>query len=184
MSGKLSGNMTLTRIRVPAGFVVAAIVLYLATPTLKSIAMGLTPALLGLLFRASAAGTIQKNESLASRGPYRLTRNPLYFGSFLLSAGFSIMSGSLVSAGLLMIPFAVIYDGVIRKEESHLSELFGAEFQQFRRAVPRFFPRRVSLRIMESFSRTQYLTNREYNAALGFVAATVVLLIKYLARNP
>ena len=80
------------RLRVPLGFVVAAAVLYFATPTTISILAGLPIALAGAAFRGMAAGVIRKDSQLATSGPYGWTRNPLYFGSFLLAAGFAVMS--------------------------------------------------------------------------------------------
>jgi protein-S-isoprenylcysteine O-methyltransferase Ste14 len=172
--------VTLTRIRVPLGFAVAGAVLYLATPSVLSILAGLPVALFGLLFRAAAAGVIQKNRVLAEDGPYRFTRNPLYFGSFLLAAGFGVMSASLLCVALLVIPFTVVYSQVIRREEAHLSDLFPDDFAEFRKRVPAFLPRRPNAGLLESFSRDQYMSNREYHAALGFAAVLTVFLIKAL----
>lgn len=171
--------MTIARLRVPLGFVVAALVLYSATPSLISLIGGLPVALTGLAFRGAAAGVIQKNDVLARQGPYTLTRNPLYLGSFLLAAGFAVMSGSSVAAALLLIPSALIYPRIIRDEERHLGDLFGQEFEDFRRQVPTFFPRRLSLGWARSFSGSRYLANREYNAALGFIGAAGILFVKY-----
>jgi hypothetical protein len=47
--------MIAQKLRVPLGFVVAAAVLYLATPSWISIAAGLPFALVGVTFRALAA---------------------------------------------------------------------------------------------------------------------------------
>jgi protein-S-isoprenylcysteine O-methyltransferase Ste14 len=82
------------KLRVPIGFVLAVIVLYLAQPTAVSILAGLPVALIGAVFRGLAAGVIKKDSTLATSGVYALTRNPLYFGSSLLAAGFAIMSAS------------------------------------------------------------------------------------------
>ena len=95
------------------GFVIAAAVLYFAQPTAVSLLIGLPVALLGAVFRALAAGVIRKDATLATSGIYELTRNPLYFGSFLLTAGFAIMSASGVAALLLLVLFAFIYLSVI-----------------------------------------------------------------------
>jgi len=112
------------KLRVPIGFVIAAAVLYFATPTVVSIIIGLPVALLGATFRALAAGVIKKDASLATSGIYAITRNPLYFGSSLLAGGFAVMSANGIAAALLLVPFALIYPVVIRREEAHLEELF------------------------------------------------------------
>ncbi len=169
----------LALVRVPLGFALAVVVFYLARPATIVMAIGFPIALAGIVFRGAAAGVIHKNDALAQQGPYRMTRNPLYFGSFLLAVGFAIMSGSLVGGILLVVPSALIYPVVIRNEEAFLSNSFGTEFEQFRQSVPCFLPRRVNWKVFESFSMDRYRANREYNAAIGFVGATVILLLKY-----
>jgi protein-S-isoprenylcysteine O-methyltransferase Ste14 len=165
------------RLRVPLGFVIAAAVLYLARPTGPSIALGLPIAAAGALLRAMAAGTIRKDKSLATQGPYARTRNPLYLGSSLLAVGFGVMSWNPAAAALLLVPSLLIYPRVIQREEEHLERLFPAEFRAYKQKVPRFLPRLSNSRY--SFSLDQYVANREYNTALGFCAVLVVFIVKW-----
>ena len=123
------------RLRVPLGFVIAAAVLYLAKPRGITIITGLPFAVAGALLRAMAAGIIRKDSKLATSGPYAWTRNPLYFGSFLLTVGFAIMSASWIAALILIIPSLVIYPNVIRNEEAHLERLFPEDFRRYRERV-------------------------------------------------
>ena len=166
------------RLRVPLGFILAGGVLYFAQPNGKSILLGLPVAIVGGVFRALAAGVIKKDAFIATSGVYGMTRNPLYFGSSLLACGFAIMSWNRIAALLLLLPFTVIYPVVILREEAHLERLFPDEFRAYRSNVPRFFPR-LSRAIPPSFSIDQYLYNREYNTALGFLGALAVLAMKY-----
>src|SRR5438477_354649 len=101
------------RLRVPLGFAIAALVLYLATPTASTILIGLPVAVAGAIFRAMAAGVIRKDSKLAIAGPYTWTRNPLYFGSFLLATGFAIMSANWIAAAVLVLPSLIVYPNVI-----------------------------------------------------------------------
>jgi protein-S-isoprenylcysteine O-methyltransferase Ste14 len=169
------------RLRVPLGFVIAASVLYLAEPTLPSILVGLPVAVVGALFRAFAAGVIKKDSTLATSGVYALTRNPLYFGSSLLATGFAIMSANEMAAALIIVPFGLIYPTVMLREEAHLARLFPDEFRSYRARVPRFFPR-PTLRFPRSFSFAQYISNREYNTALGLTGALLIFVVKYWIR--
>jgi hypothetical protein len=105
----------------------------------------------------------------------------LYFGSFLLTAGFAIMSASWIAAALLLVPFALIYPEVIRREEAHLEGLFPEEFRKYRQKVPAFVPR-LRLDFPRSFAFSQYLANKEYNTALGLAAALGVLVVKWWAK--
>ena len=94
------------------------------------------------------------------------------------------MSADVTSALILIVPSILVYPNVIRGEEQHLLNLFGQEFSTFKAQVPVFFPSRLSAHMMKPFTTSQYLANREYNAALGFVGATLILFLKYfLAGN-
>jgi len=165
------------KLRVPLGFVIAAAVLYLAKPTGLTLLVGFPFALAGALLRGLAAGTIRKDATLATGGPYAWTRNPLYAGSFMLQLGFGIMSGSWAAAALTIVPSFIIYPNVIRNEEAHLSRLFSGEFREYCARVPRFIPRFRSA--PGAFSLKQYLANREYNTALGFAAVLAVFVVKW-----
>ena len=68
------------RIRVPLGFLTAAIYLFeLArhAPVPAAIAWSLILVLPGLWLRAYASGYVKKNRELTQTGPYAHTRNPL-----------------------------------------------------------------------------------------------------------
>src|SRR6185437_9079823 len=113
------------RWRVPLGYPLAVLCLWLAHPTFVSVAAGTATAFIGLIVRASAAGHLRKSEALASTGPYARTRNPLYFGSALLAAGFAIASRSWIVALVLAVYFAVFYTIVMRREEMELRSRYG-----------------------------------------------------------
>src|ERR1700757_3609659 len=106
------------RIRVPLGFALAALYLWLARPTLRSILIGGALVIPGLLVRALASGHVQKNEQLATSGPYAYTRNPLYLGSLILALGFAIAARSAWIAAAMLVMFLAIYLPVIRGEEN------------------------------------------------------------------
>ena len=144
--------------------------------------IGASVSILGLALRAWSAGHIRKNAQLATSGPYAFTRNPLYFGSFLLGLGFTIASGRLLLALLFATLFLGIYLPVMRVEASTMAQLFGSQYDTYRRSVPLFFPRITPFRESETaankFDGTLYLRYREYRAALGLVIAWGLLLIK------
>ena len=78
------------RFRVPCGFMLVAVFVWLARPTSVSLITGLPISVLGLLLRGWAAGHLAKNERLAMTGPYAYVRNPLYLGTLLVAAGLVI----------------------------------------------------------------------------------------------
>ncbi len=171
------------RIRVPLGFAFAALYLWLARPTLRSVLIGASLVIPGLVIRALASGHLQKNEQLATGGPYAFTRNPLYLGSLILSVGFALAARSWwILAGIVLL-FFVIYLPVIRGEEGFLRERF-PQFDEYAREVPSLFPRvsRFSQR-SGSFSWELYWKHREYNATLGSAAIVAALVVKLMMRR-
>jgi protein-S-isoprenylcysteine O-methyltransferase Ste14 len=171
------------RIRVPLGFAFAALYLWLAKPTLRSVLIGASLVIPGLVIRALASGHLQKNEQLATVGPYAFTRNPLYLGSLILSVGFALAARSgWIMAGIVLL-FFVIYLPVIRGEEGFLRERF-PQFDEYAREVPRLFPRvRRGGQRSGSFSWELYWKHREYNATLGSAAIVAALVAKLMMRR-
>lgn len=178
---KRSGTW-IQRWRVPLGFVCAALFIGLARPNPKTLVIGAVISIFGLAIRAWAAGHIRKNSELTTSGPYAYTRNPLYFGSFVIGVGFTIASGRVVLALLFAALFFGIYFPVMRVEALSLAKLFGENYEAYKRAVPLFIPRLTPYRPREvhgvKFDRSLYLRYREYRAALGLVAAWGLLLIR------
>ena len=175
-----SWNKIARRIRVPLGFVFAAVYVWLAHPTVRSIIVGLCIALVGLLIRALASGHVQKNEQLATGGPYAYTRNPLYLGSLIMTCGFALSSRSWIVAAIAAIMLLAIYIPVIRSEEEFLQARF-PEFEDYRHNVPRLFPKlKANQGSSGSFSAHLYWKHREYNAAIGAALITVALIVKML----
>ena len=166
------------RIRIPLGFVLAALYLWLAAPTSRSLLLGAAVVIPGLLLRTLASGQVQKNEQLATGGPYAYTRNPLYLGSLILAAGYAMAARSWWIAAIMVVMFFAIYLPVIRGEEAYLREHF-AEFEEYSRRVPRLFPRFTAFRESDrGFSWALYRKHREYNAWVGSAAILLALAAK------
>jgi protein-S-isoprenylcysteine O-methyltransferase Ste14 len=145
---------------------------------MKWLLCGVGIAFLGLLLRGYAAGHLRKHKQLAISGPYAFTRNPLYLGSVLLAAGFSVASHSWISTMLLAAYLAIFYPVVIRREQSELKTLYGVAFAEYASRVPAFWPRlSPAMASTERFSWPLYRQNREYEAAIGLVVAMVILWI-------
>jgi protein-S-isoprenylcysteine O-methyltransferase Ste14 len=83
----------------------------------------------------------RKNDQLVGVGPYSVVRNPLYVASMLGAAGVGMTSGSLLLGLLTAACCFIVFDGVIRTEESHLAALFGERYQSYAARVPRWSPR-------------------------------------------
>lgn len=81
----------------------------------------------------------QHADALVADGPYRYTRNPLYFGNLFLALG----TGLLVSrTGFVFLVAAMWIYGyrLIGREEAMLLETQGDSYRRYLAAVPRFWP--------------------------------------------
>jgi len=188
VSEKTQWRRIARRIRVPLGFVFAAVFLWLARPTWMTMLASLLLVVPGLWLRGYASGYVRKNAELTRTGPYAHTRNPLYLGSMLIAFGFAVASGSWIVLVVLAALFVAIYLPTILSEEQYLREHF-AGFDAYAVEVPRLLPRLTPARTNEPtdaagrFSRELYLHHREYNALMGagaIYAALAALL--YLRR--
>ncbi len=173
------------RVRVPLGFLFAALYLLFAAPTPVSVLVGGTVSVTGLTIRVWATGHLEKFKGLAVSGPYRYTRNPLYLGSALMGLGISFAGHVWWLVAAYLILYGVVYWPVMRREETELRQAY-PDFESYRAAVPLFLPRPGrsfrgsvdSIGTGRRFSWRRVLDNREYNAAIGLVILVLVVLIK------
>ena len=162
------------RWRVRVGYPVGIAAFVFARPQVNWLVCGVGIALAGLILRGYAAGHLRKHKQLATSGPYAFTRNPLYLGSMLLAAGFSVASHSWISAAMLAVYLGVFYPVVIRREQTELQTLYGTAFLEYAARVPAFWPRlSPATSAGEHFSWALYRKNREYEAAIGLASGHV-----------
>ncbi len=81
-----------------------------------------------------------RTQKLVTSGPYKFTRNPMAFGTFLcyFALGLALDSAAVVLFLAVMLPVAIVYIGHF--EETRLARDFGEEFREYRKRVPLFFP--------------------------------------------
>jgi protein-S-isoprenylcysteine O-methyltransferase Ste14 len=96
------------------------------------------------LFATVGEGTLapwDPTTRLVVRGPYRRVRNPMISGVLCVLLGEALLFGSPAVLVWAAIVFAVnaIYFPLI--EEPGLRERFGADYDAYRAAVPRWLPR-------------------------------------------
>jgi protein-S-isoprenylcysteine O-methyltransferase Ste14 len=81
-----------------------------------------------------------KKAEIVDRGPYSLSRNPLYVFSFLGSFGMGAQTGSLTIAALFVLIAVVVFAATVNREEAWLSEAFGSTYAAYVARTPRFWP--------------------------------------------
>ena len=101
----------------------------------------------GLAFRLTAILFVggRKGETLITRGPYSLCRNPLYVGSFLLAVSITLFLHSLTLAGGVVLVALFYLLAVIPSEERQLAGLFPEAWKAFVESVPRVIPKKLVL---------------------------------------
>jgi len=113
--------------------------------------VGVVPLLGGVALRFWASSTIfntgngtplytRPAKALVTTGPYRLIRNPLYLGGFLIYLGIIIVIPSLILAILGLIGLPITFIGIVR-EEKGLETRFGEDYRRYKQRVPGWIPR-------------------------------------------
>ena len=98
----------------------------------------------GVLLRMSARGHkkahSREGDRLVETGPYVLTRNPMYLGSFLIGVGFVLIVWPWWSLPIFAVFFYMRFIVQILKEEKHLTQLFPDHFADYCQHAPRLLP--------------------------------------------
>lgn len=175
MSFPVAAFISTNRILVSRGFAIAFFLLLLVTESAQE--GSIVSAILFLsglvLVGVATVGRLwcslyisgYKNVELITSGPYSVTRNPLYFFSFLGFTGIGLSTETLtLSLGFVLV-FALVYPVIIRREEIFLQDKFGRAFSDYCARTPRFFP---NLRAFHEPER--YVVNpRQFRGAMGDV---------------
>jgi len=128
----------LVKLRVP--IVVAAAAVVVAYADSRWLWPALAVSLFGELIQLWCFATLNKNVSLACRGPYAIVRNPMYLGRFF------ILGGALMLLGQpwLLLAFAVVYwfymVNRVGREELRLREVLGQPYADYCAGTRRFIP--------------------------------------------
>lgn len=163
----------LARRRVTLGFVVGALVFWLAQPNMKTLVTGVPVAIMGEALRVWASGHLNKSREVTSSGPYRWLAHPLYVGSSMMGLGLAIAAGSALAALLVGLYLAATVTAAIKREEAFLRRTFADRYDRYRRGERASAPERD-----RRFSFSQALANREHRAIAGLAIAVLLLVLK------
>lgn len=153
--------------------------LYLAQFQMRFLGVSLALVVAGEALRIWAAGHLRKEDVMTTGGPYRIIRNPLYLGSFLIAVGFCLIAGSIWIWIFTFAYFLLCYIPVIRFEESILREKFHEPYAEYASAVPALYPTFSPYqRSSTKFSWKQVFRNKEYNAVIGIILIYAILFFK------
>jgi protein-S-isoprenylcysteine O-methyltransferase Ste14 len=96
-------------------------------------------ALLEMRRVGSNPNPFEPTSAIATRGAFRFTRNPAYFGATSIYIGVALIARSIPAFVALPIALAMIDRFVVDKEERYLERRFGDTYRTYRDGVPRWF---------------------------------------------
>jgi protein-S-isoprenylcysteine O-methyltransferase Ste14 len=130
--------------------VLSGIALFAAQPTISTPIrfIGLSLAVLSFLLGLWAKNTIRSHgttlnpsgqpTALVTNGPFRLSRNPMYFSYAVAAFGMALFSGSPFSLITPFLYFLYLNYAVIPREERRMNMMFGPRFQEYALATRRW----------------------------------------------
>ena len=99
----------------------------------------LTAASIGLFRRSRTSMLpVRPAANLVIRGPYRITRNPMYVGLAFLTIGLGLFINSWWPIILLVPTVVVVQQFVIVREENYLRRRFGGQYDAYTKQVRRW----------------------------------------------
>lgn len=113
--------------RYPAGFALIAVGLVMFALAVRE------------FFKAGTSVETRKPTSaIVTRGPFRLSRNPIYVALSLVYAGIGFAVDSAWVLALLAPALVVMRYGVVAREERYLERKFGEEYLRYKASVRRW----------------------------------------------
>ncbi len=171
------------------------IVIIFAQPTSTSFLRGLIFMIIGEFIRiwgVSYAGGATRTRNvgaprLVTSGPFAYVRNPLYIGNMLMYIGAGIIANVwmpwLIFAILTF--FGIQYGFIVNLEEEKLSHLFGEEYSNYKKHVPRFVPRLKPIKSSHPIQPDYKEALRsEKSTFLSFMAILLLLAVRMLWNMP
>ena len=154
-------------------------ILYLSEPSPQSVAVGFFFIIAGMFFRAWASGYIDKDNELATNGPFSLTRNPLYFGNFVLGLGIAISGNNIYSYTIFFAFYLLFFPFLMVLEHKRLKKKFGMAYTEWSRNSHSFFPKIKRIKDPD-FNISFYMKNREYRVLYFSLFVIAILILKVL----
>jgi protein-S-isoprenylcysteine O-methyltransferase Ste14 len=180
-------SSTIEKLRKPASKLVAVVFLLLALFTVPrgfGSKLGEAMELLGFfLLIVGALGRVwcaiyisgRKDRSLCREGPYSLSRNPLYFFSFVGVVGFFLGLGNICLGVLAAATYLWYYRLVILSEEKRLRLIFASEYDDYVLSTPRFLPTLRRPRSIESLTINPRIIERALKEIIWFLLAIIFI---------
>jgi protein-S-isoprenylcysteine O-methyltransferase Ste14 len=131
-----------------------------------------------------------KNRELSIRGPYLLSRNPMYVGRYFLLLGFVLLLGrgwtTVLWVMLFTAGYALYVVPRVRREERRLLRVFRDRYEDYLRRVPRFRPtlRNATDPHVRYWDWNAFRENNAHWNLLALLAYPALLLIHHHLPRP
>ena len=76
--------------------------------------------------------------AVIATGPYAISRNPIYVSFNVVYVGIAFMVNTVWPIAILPAGIALMYYGVIARDENYLERVFGDEYRQYKARVRRW----------------------------------------------
>lgn len=133
----------LVRYRVVLGIALVGLLFWQLGWRAENFWLAFAVSMVGEFIQLWCFASLDKNSTLAFRGPYSLVRNPMYLGRYFIVLGLLL----LLDQGRLavIIGYTVLYwfymTNRVRREEALLKEVFGQSYADYCAEVRPFLPR-------------------------------------------
>jgi protein-S-isoprenylcysteine O-methyltransferase Ste14 len=156
---------------------VALLILTLPYVKRTSMVTAFLVSLFGELIQVWSFASLDKNNSLSVKGLYVLTRNPMYIGRFFLLLGGVLLIGKVLIIPVFLAFYYFYAINRVRREETRLHKLFGAEFESYCAKVNRFVPsfKQFDSKTLFYFNRDLLFKNNAHWNLLGFICVYLFL---------
>ena len=124
-----------------------------------------------------------KSSELVTQGPYSVSRNPLYFFSFIGLVGIGLATETFTLTLVLIAFFVLVYPAVIAGEEEFLQGKFGEPYLEYCRRTPRFFPDRRRFVEPDSYTVQPRTLRRSLGGVIWFIGLPVAIQLLVALRT-
>ncbi len=77
----------------------------------------------------------EKPNHLVTKGPFRISRNPMYLGMVFVLFGVSLLLGTVSPLIVILVFILMIQFNFINHEEKSLEQIFGEEYLEYKKRV-------------------------------------------------
>jgi protein-S-isoprenylcysteine O-methyltransferase Ste14 len=131
----------LYEVAVTAPFVVLGVVAIAAGIVLHSWTARLLGIKATISYTELKPETVEKNKILVTSGPFSVVRHPSYWAHTMIITGTFLITGIIAVGIIALIDLAITYFVTAELEDRELTERFGNQYEEYKKRVPKFFPK-------------------------------------------